>query len=45
MGVGMDTREGGKSALVRPGIGVGMDWSRLRRETSDGSFPTDMELL
>ncbi len=35
----MDTSEGVKSALARPGIGVGIDWSKLSRETSDGTFP------
>ena len=35
----MDTSEGVKRALARPGMGVGIDWSKLSRETSDGTFP------
>ena len=37
--MGIDTSEGGKSAWARPGMGEGIDWSRLRREMSEGTFP------
>ena len=41
----MDTSEGVKRALARPGMGVGIDWSRLSRETSDGTFPVKKPIV
>ena len=38
-GVGIDIREGGNRVSVRPGMGVGMDWTRRCRASSDGTFP------
>ncbi len=42
-GVGMETSEEVKRALVRPGMGVGIDWRRLSRELSDGTCPMRKE--
>ncbi len=42
IGAGMGTNEGDRMVSARPGMGVGMDWRRLSKASSDGTFPVDV---